>query len=77
MGRKDSFTKKIVKEIPYQILLSNGESFLVDWNEAYEAYKAVCIRIKYPFLTEIAFLSKEHLAVDGIIFKSIKPKEFV
>ena len=66
-----------MEEIPYRIKLAHGESFQVDWEEAYEAYKAVCIRKKLPFLTPIAYLHKDILLIDGITFEQLKPKSFV
>lgn len=66
-----------MQEIPYKIQLADGESFQVDWDEAYDAYKAVCIRKKLAFLPRKIYLSRDYLQVDGIIFEQIKPKNFV
>ncbi|MEM8891960.1 MAG: hypothetical protein AAGD28_28535 [Bacteroidota bacterium] len=63
-------------EIPYKIKLAHGESFQVDWEEAYNTYKAVCIRKKLPFLTPRAYLQKDILLIDGIIFEQLKPRNF-
>ena len=66
-----------MQEIPYKIKLADGEFFHMDWDEAYEAYKAVCNRKHQIFLPPKQYLKKESLSVDGITFEQLKPKNFV
>ena len=56
-------------EIPYEIHLAHGESLLVDWEEAYEVYKAICIRRKRPFLTPLKYLQTKRIEVDKVTFE--------
>ena len=60
-------------EIPYRIYLSHGETLLVDWKEAYDAYKAVCIRKKIPFLNQRAYLNRSKIELDGLVFSPHDP----
>lgn len=58
----------------YEIVLLHGEILKVDFFEAYETYKAVCIRNRVLYMTQGDFFQKKAVAVDQIIFNNMGKK---
>ena len=53
----------------YQIILSHGEVIETDLEDAYYAYKAVCVRLNVSPMDLHTFAISESVRLDRLIFK--------